>query len=434
MARQKRIPRGKLARGGVVGVTAARVGAKKAGQAVRRPFLSGEQRRSLDHKTDAEVARIVFNALAHLRGTALKAAQLIAMEMELLPEAYRRELSRASSEVPPMNRALVRKVVVTELGPPERIFASFDPIPFAAASLGQVHAAARADGLPLAVKVQYPGIAEGVTSDIALLRGVLAPTRLSRIFHDCFDEIDRKIKEELDYRREVDNTIRFRSLSESEDLIFPAVIDELSTGRVLTTSRLDGLHLGAWLEKRPSQAERDHYGQLLVDFFHRSTYQTRIIHADPNPGNYLFRDDGRLGIIDFGCVKELDSSLVRTIAAFTNPDERPSPSTLEQLLGEIGIFYKDTDDPGALTAFLTRWIDWIREPYLREQFDFSRDNDYFARGASLGAELYPHLDRYDGTFIYYGRTWHGLLRLLQQLGARVRMSAARWADFETPAC
>ncbi len=421
MASQKRIPTGKAARGGVVGIAAARVGVKKAGQLVSRPFLSEARREQAALSTDQDIAVIIFNALSRLRGTALKAAQLIAMEMDMVPEVLRQELSKASSQVPPMNRALVRKIIRTELGPPEQVFSRFDPIPFAAASLGQVHAAAAEDGIPLAVKVQYPGMAEGVASDIALLRGVLTPTRYGRIFRDCFDEISRKVGEELDYRREAENTRDFSGLPNLDGYCFPEVVSRYSTATVLTTTRVEGRHPGAWLETSPSRAARDHFGQLLVDLFHRSTYDLGCIHADPNPGNYLFREDGRLGVIDFGCVKRLDEPLIRAVRAITSPDLRLDRSSLEQLLEGMGIYYREAEDPDAFAAFLAEWIDWIREPYRCERFDFSAAGDYFKRGAALGEKVAKYLERYDGSFIYYGRTWHGVLRLLEQLGATVSM-------------
>lgn len=421
MTDQKSIPRSKLHRGSIVGATAARVGVKTAGHLGKRPFLSPQKRLVADLEHDQQIARLVFDALSVLRGTALKAAQLLAMESELLPETLRQELAKAASEVPPLNRALVRKVLNRELGPPERVFASIASTPFAAASLGQVHAATSHGGAPLAVKVQYPGIAAGVESDVEMLQALLAPTKYGRIFAASFDEISRKIRDELDYRLEARNLDDFRARFDEADLILPVVYPELTTRAVITTSRIDGRHLEAWLATSPSQAQRDHYGQLLVDFFNRCVYRHAVIHADPNPGNFLFRDDGRLGVIDFGCIKRLEPDFVHGIRLLSRPEVQRDPGLLEQLHGRLGIHYRAEIDRAALAAFLDEWVGWLSLPYQTDRFDFSRSGDFFARGAHLTRELYRFVDRYDGDFTYFARTEHGLMRLLQRLGARVRM-------------
>jgi predicted unusual protein kinase regulating ubiquinone biosynthesis (AarF/ABC1/UbiB family) len=421
-ADQKSIPQGKLRRGSIVGATAAKVGVKKAVAASRRPFLSETRQREADQRTDHEIARLIFDALSTLRGTALKAAQLVSMEIEWLPDAYQSELSKAASQVPAMNRAVALKALKTELGVPERIFAEFSLTPFAAASLGQVHAATSRDGQTLAVKVQYPGIAASVAADIRMLKALLTPTPYARMLGSSFDEINRKLGEELDYRVEAANTEWFRTHLRDDRFVFPEVKAELSTRTVLTTSRIDGLHLDAWLATSPSQALRDHFGQLLVDFFNQCTYQHGVIHADPNPGNFLFRDDGRLGIIDFGCIKQLDSSYVQAVAQLMRSNGETDPALLEKLHNRIGIFYRHDVDRAALEAYLRGFADWLTEKFGSESFDFSESDAYLARANDFARELLHIIDRYDGSFIYFDRCIQGLYRLLQRLDACVRMS------------
>ena len=229
-----------------------------------------------------------------------------------------------------MNRALVLKIVKTELGPPETVFKSFDLVPFAAASLGQVHRATSEEGRDLAVKIQYPGMREGVQSDLDLLKGVLAPTKYSRIFKHCFPEVARKVHEELNYKTEARRTEHFKAVIPETRFVSPDVIEALSTERVLTTTRIGGLHLSSWLETRPSKAERDHFGQRLVDFFNFGVFTLSTIHADPNPGNFLFREDGRLGIIDFGCVKNLSPTFVKAIGHLLKTEDKVETALEEQ--------------------------------------------------------------------------------------------------------
>lgn len=421
MNHQKNVPQGKFARSGILGVAATKVGVKQATHVGKRPFIPEQRKHDADLENEKQIAKIIFDALCTLRGTALKAAQLISMELELLPETYRRELAKAASEVTPMNRALVRKVIKNELGIPEKVFADFSITPFAAASLGQVHAATSHDGKKLAVKVQYPGIAAGVESDLSMLQTLLKPTRYSRIFAACFTEVLRKVSQELDYEIEAINTEWFRHHFCDERFVIPEVLPELSTKTVLSTTRVEGLHLEEWLATAPSQKNRDRYGQLLVDFFNQCLYGNAVLHADPNPGNFLFRPDGRLGIVDFGCIKRFNSEFVQSIGLLCRHGGPKSGELLEGLYRKIGVVFDSSADRQELVTFLSHWIECLMTPYRQDQFDFSKADAYFAQGMGQIRDLYRFVDRYEGSFTYFGRTEYGLMRLLQRLGARVRM-------------
>ena len=169
-------PTTKLGRAMVGGKTAAKTGGALLGYYAKRPFLSSQRRRIERTKAQENSARSLFSGLTLLKGTALKVAQQLSLETDMLPEAVCRELSRAYHQVPPINKALVRKVVQKELGAaPEALFKSFDLEAFAAASLGQVHRATAEDGRRLAIKIQYPGIADTIENDMALVRQMLRP-------------------------------------------------------------------------------------------------------------------------------------------------------------------------------------------------------------------------------------------------------------------
>jgi predicted unusual protein kinase regulating ubiquinone biosynthesis (AarF/ABC1/UbiB family) len=418
---QKRVPRGKLARGSIVGATAVKVGAMRVAHLGKRRFVSKQRRKQIDRDIDVESAKVIFEALSTLRGTALKAAQLLAMEFEWVPEPYRRELAKAASQVPAMNRALVLKVLKGELGPLERAFADFSATPFAAASLGQVHAATSHEGTALAVKVQYPGIAQGVEADIAMIKTLLTPTKYAPLAASSFDEIRAKIAEELDYRLEADHTEWFGAHFRDDRFVIPPVWRALGTRVVLVTTRVTGLHLEPWLATRPSQAERDHYGQLLVDFFNQCVFEHGVIHADPNPGNFFFRNDGRLGVVDFGCVKQLAPSYVKNVASFMRYTGESDLEFLVRLFNGIGVFYRKHVDRAALAAVLKKEAEWLATPYRQTTFDFAKSREYVARGTEIGRDVFHFLDRYDGAFVYFDRTIHGLYRTLERLGAHVRM-------------
>ena len=175
---QKNIPTGKIKRSTLVGLTTTRAGIKKLGYLSQKPFLSDAKKAIKAFENDEEIAAMIFKSLSMLKGTTLKAAQMMSMEMEMIPPAYRKELAKACSQVPPINRALIRKIIIDEFdSPPEKVFKSFESEPFAAASLGQVHRAVTHKGIDVAVKIQYPGISTGVKSDIAMVKLLLKPTR-----------------------------------------------------------------------------------------------------------------------------------------------------------------------------------------------------------------------------------------------------------------
>jgi predicted unusual protein kinase regulating ubiquinone biosynthesis (AarF/ABC1/UbiB family) len=424
------VPEGKLVRAGIAGATALKLGIGHLGHKVKRPFLSEPDRQEAREALDDKNARLLFDALSQLRGTALKAAQMLSMEIELLPEAYRRELEKSCHKVPPLNRVLVRKVLMEEFGkPPEALFARFDAEAFAAASLGQVHAAALHDGTEVAVKIQYPGIHVAIDSDMALMRQLARGMPNSRLLLHSLDEINARLHEEVDYRQEAANTLWFREQLAHDRIQVPQLIADRCSGRVLTTGFAEGLHLDAWLQTNPPQAARDQAGQQLYDLFVHSSRNLRWLHADPNPGNYLFRPDGSVTVIDFGCVKEISlrfaEPLPRVLKAYHDDD----PEALFAVYRELGMPHRANS--GRLYEEILRPFGrWLTEPLRHEHFDFAKHPDYTARGQPLIHRLsrLSDLDRLAAEFIFFNRTLYGLCKIFERMGASVRMRDRWFAD------
>lgn len=412
-------PRGRVARATVVGTAAVRASTRKAQLALGNTFRTEEERQLATDAADEDIAKIFFEACSMLRGTALKLAQVLATENELFTPAYREQFAQATHQAVPINRALLRRVIKTELGDWRDHFATFSDEPFAAASLGQVHAATGHSGEPLAVKVQYPGVAEGITSDLFLVKAALAPTRWRSVFESCADELRDRLAEELNYEQEAAHTEWFRERIHNPHVHIPAVYQAHSTDRVLVTERLEGLHLLDWLATGPTQALREHYAQLLVDLFHQSVFELHCIHGDPNFGNYLFRDDGKLGWLDFGCVRTLDSSSMNALRRFYRP-QLEDPESVLRIHHEMGVRYHSDVPADEVLDFVVQWSQWISEPYRNTQFNFSRPG-YMEQGAALGHKARALVESCNGAFLYFGRAQQGLYRLLQSLGACVRM-------------
>ncbi|MBA3463843.1 MAG: AarF/ABC1/UbiB kinase family protein [Deltaproteobacteria bacterium] len=259
--------------------------------------------REEDHR---DLARRTAQVAAQLRGGIAKLGQLASCRPDLIGPFWASELALLQDEVPPVDAALIRARIEAELGKPiSELFAAFDDVPLAAASLAQVHAAFLHDGTAVVVKVQVPGIEDIIDADIAALRtiasalgevpGVDLPTLAS--------ELSRALAAELDYVAEADALWTFGA----SGVLVPRPIIEASSARVLTMTRIDGERLIPSLE-RMEPGERD---QVLADLVSEVAAQILVrghVHADPHPGNFLVTPDGKLALLDFGCVLELSAA------------------------------------------------------------------------------------------------------------------------------
>jgi len=263
--------------------------------------------------------------LGRSKGALMKAGQVLSyvpFGAAVPPESrefFRAAMARLQADAPPMAPELAAEVVREELGaPPEELFAEFSPRPLAAASIGQVHAARLPDGRAVAVKVQYPGVAEAIRDDLRnaellavffqLLRSAVPGlTRLDP--KEIAGEISARITEELDYRLEASHQQFFADAYRGHPFIaVPEIIPDLSARRVLTQQLADGLRWEAAV--RASQRLRDAWGEAIYRFALGSLRRLHAFNADPHPGNYLFRRDGSVAFLDFGCVKRFNAGQV----------------------------------------------------------------------------------------------------------------------------
>jgi hypothetical protein len=264
------------------------------------------QRRERFHQ---ETSRRVTAELGSLKGAVMKIGQLLSMQTGFFPEETLREFAALQMRAPGMHPTLARAQFKASLGKfPEDVFREFDPEPFAAASLGQVHRAITRKGEKVAVKIQYPAIRTAIENDFKVVRSATFPGQVTGYLPTAaLNEVQRGIMEETDYVNEAKNLKYFREQFEDiEWVTIPRVYEEFSSDRTLTMSFVEGLTLTAFLETKPSRATRDLLGGRLFELFEIQSCYLRTLHADPHPGNYLFQPDGRIGMIDFGCVKRFD--------------------------------------------------------------------------------------------------------------------------------
>lgn len=418
------------------GLTAAKAGVKMGRNYAR--YLSrravGASREDARGELHARNAEDLFGELSKLRGTALKMAQGLSMEPGVLPEQFSEILARAQYEVPAMGPALVHRLVTQALGaPPESVFAEFSTRASAAASLGQVHEARLKDGTRVVVKVQYPNVRESVDSDLRLVRGLAGRFLDKEAIDPYLGEVRDRMMEETDYRLEGNNIEEFATRFEGSRIVTPRWIPELTTERVLTMTQLDGLHLKEWLATGPTQEQRDQYGQLLWDAIHEQVAGTSFrVHADAHPGNFLFREDGRLGLLDFGCIKTFPltfrDGLVRLYHARMDADQ----DGLLRAYAELEMLPPDMEDDGRtyLLTVLDQLGAIIESLYQPESYDFGADRllDQFQAiiPQLTGREAYKHRRPVGSQhFVFVNRLLAGMLSILTQLEARIETRYAK---------
>ncbi len=319
----RKLPSGRVARTARVGGLAAGQGVRWVGMRAANRMRTPERAAAAEQERTAALVGELVEQLGRMRGAAMKVGQIISMvELDGLPEDQQAELQRKLATlrdgIPPVPFARLEKLLVRELGGPlSSVFSEFDERAFAAASIGQVHRARGLDGADLVVKVQYPGVAEAVETDLrnamllVPLLGRLAPGLDVKALGA---ELSERIGEELDYELEAQNQRRIERLMRGHPLIHvPRVHTALSTRRVLVSDYVDGRRFEA--VRQAPEPERDRYGEIVFRFFFGLLYRDRIALGDPHPGNYLLRPDGRVSFLDFGLLRDIDPARVRAEAA-----------------------------------------------------------------------------------------------------------------------
>ncbi len=413
-------PTTKYERGKIFAKTGLKVGKNYASHFLKS-WINGESDRSALYKKSAED---LFGEFTKLRGTALKIAQSFSIDQGFLPDEFSEVMTQAQYKVPPINRSLVRSIIRRELGAyPEQLFASFNPEAEAAASIGQVHKATLKDGTVVAVKVQYPGVRDTISSDIALARTLFRTiVSNSEQIEPYINEVKETLIKETDYLQEGESIDRFHKRFNSKTIFTPKWIPELSTERVLTMTYLEGVHLNEFLKNEPTQDVRDQVGQNLWDFFHNQIRDRDEIHADTHPGNFLFDENGNVGVIDFGCVKSFPEKFFMDYLLLLPTHLRQDEDEIKELYYKLEILKGDPDELPKEKLFFDFCKNYgftFAMPYMEDTFDFG-DPEYnkliagYTKNAPFTTE--PRGNKH---FIYTTRVHLGLYHLLMKLGCQV---------------
>ncbi len=356
----------RVSRGTATARLAVRGGVRYASNAPRLFAAAGEHREQLRNDLALRTAEDVTATLGTMKGVLMKLGQMASYVDDGLSPAARRTLGRLQDSVPPMSADLASQVVTEELGkPPDRLFATWDPVPIAAASIGQVHRAISHDGIALAVKVQYPGIAETIEADLgnaALLRKMLKIVAPSQDVAGLIAELRERITEELDYRREARNQQMFADYYDGHPTIHvPRIIEEYSARRVVASELVDGARF-AELTTWP-QREKDLAAETIYRFVFRSLYAKHAFNGDPHPGNYLFHGGGRVTFLDYGLVKHFSiEELSPLIAMSKHLCVDRDPEAFRAAMVEAGFLLPDTPLPtDQVVEHMAVFYDTVRE-------------------------------------------------------------------------
>ena len=421
-----KIPTGKIERASQLVKTGIKVGGNYVayyGEKIVNPSLNRD-------KLNENNAEDIYDGLKNLKGSALKVAQMLSMDKSIMPQAYVDKFSLSQFSVPPLSAPLVRKTFKKYLGKyPEELYDSFTPDAMNAASIGQVHKATK-DGKKLAVKIQYPGVADSISSDLALVKPFA--TRMFNLkgkdSEKYFIEVENKLLEETDYVLELKQSLEVSDWCKSiSNLRFPKYYPELSSEKILTMEWIDGEHLSEFTSHNQDRKKGDKLGQALWDFYMYQMHHLRQVHADPHPGNFLIDKDDNLVAIDFGCIKQVPEEFYIPYFELARPEIIGNTELFTEKLYELEILRSD-DSKKEIEYFTKIFHDLMylfTKPFHGNNFDFS-DEDFFGKIAQMGEEFSKdsQLRKMNGNrgskhFLYINRTFFGLYNLLHDLKARI---------------
>lgn len=395
-------------------------------------LFSGEGRRAERRKLfNALAALQVREELQSLKGPVMKLGQMLSMQSQVLPEEVIQELANLQMRAPAMHPTLARAQFKGAYGKfPEEVFREFAPEPFAAASLGQVHRAVTRSGEQVAVKIQYPAIRAAIENDFKLVRSISLPARFSRFASEAvISELEQGILKETDYINEGKNIDLFREkLKPLSYVEVPKVFWDMTTDRVLTMSYVSGQPLSDFLSnQKPSQKLRNEIGSRLLALFSFQVRHVYAIHADPHPGNYLIEPGGRIGLVDFGCVKRFSPDFVELVHAFEQPDWFESKATAGRIASLIW-GPKIASRPRIARKLLKNTKEFFDMVFAADApVDFG-DPDILRKTVQVWSESIKESIKggaVNPEFAFYGRAEIGLYNVLHQLRSKFDTAAAR---------
>lgn len=385
-----------------------------------------DEARKILHQDNAED---IYDSLKELKGSALKVAQMLSMEKNILPIEYVEKFSLSQFSVPPLSGALVKKSFRKYFGKnPEEIYDYFSPESVNAASIGQVHKAKIKDK-DLAVKIQYPGVRESISSDLKMVKPIAI--KMFNIKKEgsesYFQEVEDKLFEETDYCLELKRSVEFaNSCKHLPNIRFPHYYSELSCEKIITMDWMQGIHFSEFTKNKNTEQDLNLIGQTLWDFYMYQMHVLKKVHADPHPGNFLISNDKQLLVIDFGCIKEVPEDFYIPYFELAKKENLENRTFFLEKLYELEILREEDSEKEKefFSQLFYELLELFTRPFNQEVFDFS-DEAFFKEIAELG-QRYAKLNEIKGLntnrgskhFIYLNRTFFGLYNMMHDLKAK----------------
>lgn len=422
-----KIPTGKFSRTSKLVSTGAKIGGNYLKYYSKKAFNPSLDKEELNKDNASDI----YDSLKDLKGSALKVAQMLSMEKSLLPSAYVEKFSLSQFSVPPLSAPLVRKTFKKYIGKyPEDLFDEFSKDSINAASIGQVHKAKK-DGRELAVKIQYPGVADSISSDLAMVKPIaIRMFNLQGQDNDrYFQEIEGKLLEETDYILELEQSERIsEACAHIPYLKFPKYYQELSSEKIITMDWMNGQHLSEFTKSNFTQEQGNKIGQALWDFYMHQLHNLREVHADPHPGNFLIDENDDLIAIDFGCVKKIPNDFYEPYFELAEPENINNREVFQQKLRELEILREDDNEEEIeyFSDLFHEMLSLFTSPLHEKEFDFGDQNFWdkvqnLSKKYSSDKELRKmNSNRGSQHFIYMNRTFFGLYNLLNDLKAQIK--------------
>lgn len=421
-----RIPTGKIERASKLISTGAKIGVnylKYYGDKMTK--TEEEAKDNLNNSNASDI----YDGLKELKGSALKVAQMLSMEKNILPAAYVEKFSLSQFQVPPLSAPLVTKIFKNYFGQkPTELFDKFNAESTNAASIGQVHKAFK-DGKELAVKIQYPGVSESISSDLAMVKPIAMKmfNIKGKNSDQYFKEVEDKLLEETDYRLELEQSLEIRRSCENlPNLAFPNYYPQYSNDRIITMDWMHGKHLSTFCAENTDPEKAEKVGQALWDFYMFQIHELKKVHADPHPGNFLVSDEGNLIAIDFGCMKSIPEDFYKPYFELSLRENLNNRTYFDQKLLELEIIRPDdsAEEKAFFTEIFYELLYLFTTPFQNEAFDFS-DESFFTAIADLGQKYAKNTqlkgrnaNRGSRHFIYMNRTFFGLFNLMHEIQAK----------------
>jgi predicted unusual protein kinase regulating ubiquinone biosynthesis (AarF/ABC1/UbiB family) len=419
------IPTGKISRASKLVKTGAKVGVNYIKYFGDKMINSESEAKLRLNENNAED---IYDGLKQLKGSALKVAQMLSMEKSILPQAYVEKFSLAQFSVPPLSAPLVSKTFKQYFGKlPSQIYDSFNLNSVNAASIGQVHLAEK-DGKKLAVKIQYPGVADSISSDLAMVKPIAIKmfNIKGKDSDKYFKEVENKLVEETNYILELKQSNEIvEACQHIPNLKFPKYYQELSSERIITMDWMTGEHLSEFTAYNTDPEKSNKLGQALWDFYMYQMHVLKKVHADPHPGNFLVSKETDLIALDFGCMKSIPDEFYVPYFELAVKENIENLDFFNTKMYELEILKKEDSiaETKFFTALFHEMLSLFTQPFHDETFDFSEPK-FFDAITELGQRYSKstELRKMNGNrgskhFIYINRTFFGLYNLMFDLKA-----------------